>query len=535
VDRVADEWRVELDAGDGAGRHYAAEAQSHDAMVAARAATDKLLAILGRKPIEATAESAESALVQRVDAAVLADDPEAALALIANASEEERRAPELRLRLAKIDFRGGRYDAARKRLVALLDEAPPQTAPVLRASILNGLGAVALRTGKPAESARAFDAAIGLLDAHPDPGELGQAWIGRAAAAEAQHQFETAASDYARARVVLRQANDKLALLRVDANDGFLDYDQDRPAQALQSLTAAADGFKRWGALNEAILCSIGQINAYLALLDGRAALRVADAAAPLTERIDNPDTIASFALARGRVLVAVGRLREARAAFDELRGNGHDAQLAAVAGSELARLELDGGNAAAAAELAGRGVELLATPENSGVRARAWLTQVRALSRTGNEKVAVEQAAAFTAWAAQSATPHAELLASLARAETARGSGSEAWRAEFAMAHELAARNDVPNEIAAVARSYADALLAKGDLDAAAVEVGRITRWSEQDFLCAVLEARLYAALGSNEAWQGALARAKTLAGERPIPADALAIPVSTQQARRW
>ena len=37
------------------------------------------------------------------------------------------------------------------------------------------------------------------------------------------------------------------------------------------------------------------------------------------------------------------------------------------------------------------------------------------------------------------------------------------------------------------MARSYADALIADGDLEAAAVEVGRVSRWSEQDFGCAL------------------------------------------------
>jgi hypothetical protein len=46
------------------------------------------------------------------------------------------------------------------------------------------------------------------------------------------------------------------------------------------------------------------------------------------------------------------------------------------------------------------------------------------------------------------------------------------------------------------------------------------------------VLEARLYAAMGRNEARQAALARARSLAGERPIPADALAVPISTEAA---
>jgi DNA-binding winged helix-turn-helix (wHTH) protein/tetratricopeptide (TPR) repeat protein len=532
VHRVADSWLVGLDADDAAGRHYTVEAQAHDAMAAARAAADKLLAALGRKPGNAHGDNAESALVQRVDAAVLADDPDTARALIANASAEERRTPELRLRLAKIDYRGGRYDTAHERLVALLDEAPATTAPVLRASILNGIGAVAIRSDHAADAERAFAEAIGLLEAHPDPEQLGQAWIGRAAAAAEQRRFEDAAAGYARARVALRQANDTLGLVRVAANEGFLDYDQGRPHQALQQLAVATEGFRRWGALNEAILSSIGQIDAQLALLDARAALQIADAAAPLAERIDNKSTLASLALAHGRALLAVGRNREARGVFDELRRMSDDPILATVAGNELARLELETGNASAAFELAERGVQLLTTPDYAIPRANAWLTQVRAALRGSDPNGAANMSAAFTTWAGQSGVPRAGLFATLAAAETVHAAGAPDWRAGFEAARDLAARNGVPYEIAAVARSHADALLADGDLDAAVVEVGRVTRWSEQDFGCAVLEARLYAALGRNEARQEALARARALAGERSIPADALSVPVSTRAA---
>jgi len=532
VHRVAENWLVGLDADDAAGRHYSAQAQGRDAIAAARAAADKLLAALGRKSVEADGDNAESALLRRIDAAVLADDPDTARALIANASAEERAMPELRLRLAKIDYRGGRYDAAQERLVALLDEAPARTAPVLRASILNGIGAVAIRSGRAADAERAFTEAITLLDAHPDAEQLGQAWIGRAAAAAEQRHFEDAATGYARARVALRQANDTLGLVRVAANEGFLDDDQDRPHQALQQLAVATEGFKRWGALNEAILSSIGQINAQLALLDGRAALQVADAAAPLAERIDNKSTLASLALARGRALLAVGRIREARDVFDEMRRTTDDPMLAVVAGGELARLELDAGNASAASELAARGVQVLTSPDYTVVRANAWLTQVRAALRGAEPNGVADASSAFSAWAGQSGAPRARLLAALAAAETVRAAGSPAWRAHFETARDLAARNGVPYEIAIVARSHADVLLADSDLGAAAAEVGRVTRWSEQDFGCAVIEARLYAALGRNDARQEALARAKALAGERAIPADALSVPVSTRAA---
>jgi hypothetical protein len=59
------------------------------------------------------------------------------------------------------------------------------------------------------------------------------------------------------------------------------------------------------------------------------------------------------------------------------------------------------------------------------------------------------------------------------------------------------------------------------------------VSRWSDQDFDCAVLEARLYSATGRNEARQATVARARVLAGERPIPSDALSAPVSNGAAK--
>jgi hypothetical protein len=526
-------WQVDLDADDGAGQHYAVDARAADVTQAARAAADKLLVALGRRPADAAEAAPYEALSKRVDAAVLADDPDAARALIATASAEAQRSPELRLRLAKIDFRAGRLDAARDRLVALLDEAPAKTSPVLRASILNGLGAVAIRDDKPQQAEQAFAEAIGLLESQREPAQLGQAYLGRAGAAADQRHFDAAAADYARARIALRQANDTLALVRVAANEGFLDFDQGRPAQALPQFIAATEGFKQWGALNEAIFTYIGQIGCYLALLDARAAMQAADAGAVLAQRIDNPSTLASLTIARAKALAAVGRLREARDSLDHLRASGTDPVTAAAAGVVLARLELDGNNASVAGDLAEHSVQVLAAPGYAGLRADAWLTQVRAALRAADSARAAGLIAALETWAAQADEPRAALFAHLARAEyTVRFGDGKAWRAAFDSARELAAHDAVPAEIAAVARSYADALFGDGDLDTAAVEVGRVSRWSDQDFVCAVLEARLYAALGRNEARQAALARARSLAGERSIPADALAVPISTRAA---
>jgi DNA-binding winged helix-turn-helix (wHTH) protein len=530
------QWQVSLDADDGGGQHYAVEARARDVAAAARAAADKLLVALGRAPADSGAEPATDALLlKRIDAAVLADDPDTARALIAQAPAEEQQSAEVRLRLAKIDFRGGRLDAARERLVALLAEAPANTAPVLRASILNGLGSIGVREDKPEQAQKAFDEAIALLESRSEPAQLGIAYLGRAGAAEEQGHFEAAAADYARARIALRQANDTLALVRVAANEGFMDLDQNRPAQALPQFIAATEGFKQWGALNEAIYTSVGQVSSYLALLDGRSALRVADDAASLAQRIDNPTTLDSLTLARARALATVGRLREARDSLDRLRSASKDPTTVAAAGAVLAPLELNDNNVAAAGDLAEQSVAMLTGQANSALRAEAWLTAVRAALHGANPARAADTVAAFDHWAEQINAPRPRLFARLAQAEYAlRFGASEVWHKAFNAARDLAGRDGVPYEIAIVARSYADALFADNDIAAAAVEVGRVSRWSEQDFACAVLEARLYAALGRNEARQTAVARARALAGERSLPSDVLAVPISTRAAKQ-
>jgi DNA-binding winged helix-turn-helix (wHTH) protein len=535
VQRVGDAWKVSLDADDGAGHRYTADADARDAAAAARAAADKLLATLGRQPVEAKEESAETILVRRIDAAALADDLDGARALIAQASPEQQQSPEVRLRQAKIDYRGGNLDAARDRLVAMLDEAPEKTAPVLRASILNGLGAVANAREQSRQAEEFFGEAARLLESHAEPEQLGQAYLGRAAAATDQGHFDAAAADFARARIAYRQANDNLALIRVAADEGFADFDQRRPARALAQLQAAAAGFKQWGALNEAILTYIYEIACHLALLEGRAAMQAADAADELAQRVDNQVTRDRLVLARAKALVAVGRLREARAMLDALRRSDAVAETIASADGLAAQLRLDAGEARAAGELAEHAVAALSAPSHPSARTDAWFTEVRAELRGGNVAKAATTLAAFENWAGQIDNARARLFAELARAEYGRQTaGTGDWRGAFVEAGKRAARDGIPYEIATVARSYADALLAEGELETAAIEVGRVSRWADQDFGCAVLEARLFAATGRNEARQTALARAQSLAGERPLPADALVVPVSTRAAKQ-
>jgi predicted Zn-dependent protease len=114
---------------------------------------------------------------------------------------------------------------------------------------------------------------------------------------------------------------------------------------------------------------------------------------------------------------------------------------------------------------------------------------------------------------------PGVTLFAALAAAEQAR-SEHRKDDADLAFASALAdaERWGVPRDIVVVAASYGDSLLADDQPDRASVVIGRVARWAEQDFDCAVLQARLYAALGQDEVAHAAEARARLLAGERPL-----------------
>src|SRR5690606_27297492 len=94
--------------------------------------------------------------------------------------------------------------------------------------------------------------------------------------------------------------------------------------------------------------------------------------------------------------------------------------------------------------------------------------------------------------------------------------SAAAAW---FRFAAASADRRGVPAEIVAVVEAQAPRLLASGNRDAAAALIGRVASWASRDFDCAMLQLRLYHALGQREAWFDALRQAQALAGEREIP----------------
>jgi hypothetical protein len=157
-------------------------------------------------------------------------------------------------------------------------------------------------------------------------------------------------------------------------------------------------------------------------------------------------------------------------------------------------------------------------------------LTLTRALRAAGRVDDARVQSDELSRWAETHSTmASVTLFAALASAEQAAAEHrrDEATRA-FTTALGDAERWAVPADLSAVAVSFGNTLIADGDFEHASTVIGRVARWADRDFDCALLQASLYHALGQRATWQTALARARALAGERSIPAALLDPPVT-------
>jgi len=525
--RAGPQWQVRLELRGADGRRSEVQTQGGDPVGAARAASDRLLALLGKAPPsgdDADAALSPSEFLQRIEAALLGDDFAAARQLIEAAPAAQRDMPIVRLRLAQIDFHTGDVEAARASLQALLADVPAETDPVLRARILQTLGAIAVRDARNADAVAAFKEAVALAETQREPGVLGKSYTGLAVAMMDLQRFDESAAALARARVALSLAGDALGLAGVDDNEGLLDNARGRPADALAAFERAAATLRRFGIVNDLGLVVAAQIDTHLALLDAPAALAAGEAFLAQRPAMSNPRARNSFDLRRAKALAAAGRLADARALFYALQrapAAAGQAGLLGVVASELAMLDLQGGNAEAAAAAARSALAGLPQVEQASERAKAWLTLVRALRATGRSDEARAQMADFAQWArAYPDSAGVQLVRTLAEAEQAWSGGDRegAWRIYAALLGQAEQRG-VPEDVVGVVASYGNALIAAGELDRAGAVIGRAARWSERSFDCALLQARLYRALGEPDAWRAALARARALAGERAIP----------------
>ena len=521
--RDASGWHVRLVASPAQGVEVPAEFSAPDAVPAARGAADLLLAALGRDvPVGAEHDVALDETLQRSRAALLANELDTARTILDASPQLARQPARLAYRLAQVDFRAGHLDRAEAALDQVLQEPDTRADPRFHAQVLNARGATRMRRGEFAKSGRDFEAALGILGEHGDPLERGHARMGRANSRVAAHRFDEALADFGAARVDLESAGDGLGVTRVDANLGMLELYRGRPAAALGYLPGAADRFQSFGALHELLITLTGLVEAQLAMLQRDAAWATVERGWALRGRITDPDQRVDLLLNRAQVLFGAGRLREAGDALAEaqtIETSGNRGLLARSRWlqAQFAARQGRWRDAATASEAA-----LADWPEEGadGDRAAVVLVRQRALLALGEidpARALLDRSRSAPEEAAEQPGRVAEALAMAEwHVHEHDPSAAAAW---FRFAAASADRRGVPAEIVAVVEAQAPRLLASGNRDAAAALIGRVASWASRDFDCAMLQLRLYHALGQREAWFDALRQAQALAGEREIP----------------
>jgi DNA-binding winged helix-turn-helix (wHTH) protein/tetratricopeptide (TPR) repeat protein len=524
LDATAQGWHVALVAHPREGEVVRVETDGRDPLPTLRSAADRLLIHFGRVvPDEVGTDRTLDETLQRANAAMLANQLEVARAILLGAPALVQAEPQLRYRLAQVDFRAGDLDAVEKVLGSLLEDKPGPKDPVLRAGVLTGLGTVRLNRGDYARSEHEFGAAIAEVKDWHRPLELGQAYGGRGAALAAQGRYPEALRDLARARVELQQAGDTLGQARLDMVEGELELQRGRLETAQPVLERAVATFERFDAVNERLHTLSMLLACRERVLDHAAAFALSERAWTLRARVRDPQLRAQMLADRAELLIALGRLLEATALLDE---GAHETapqnpEYALRFARARALLALDTSRWSEVAAIAGTAVADPGNPDLAVLHAWLDMAHVRALLALGRgAEAARSHAAARVDIAAADARSNAYAMLSQAFLEAADGH-DQAADASFRAASEQADAGGVADDLVTVTTAYGRWQLEHGRNGDAQATIGRVAVWADRDFRCALLQLELFHGVIASAPWFQALAQAERLAGERTIPPE--------------
>ena len=526
VRRVAEGWSAHIAWEGDAMPARETRAVAGDPGIALALAQDRLLSAIGLQPPE-TGEGDARSEWRRIDGELASGHPARARERLESLAPALRDSVDGRLREAAIDLATQRMQEAAALYQDLLEQTPPLDGEHHVAALLGAAGPVA-QQGDIDRARAMLDEAIGLLGTMNQPSRLGEAYLGRAMFRMVQGDLSGAEDDCARSRIALELAADRFALAQLDGQEAVLLALRDRHEAALERWQAAADRFERFGDA-EKFVDALGNVaDEQLALLRPEAALATIRRADPWLARMDQPLSRALFDYAGAKVLARSGRFAQARERLDALLAQPVIDDIAGMPEAvriERARLDLAVGRAGAAeAELRRAMADVLrpelASPLYRRIRSNGWLAWIRALRADGRLDQAKEQAQRFAAAAATGSADPA--LAQVARAETsvAKGDREDARAACESALTELGAQRGSERSLEVV-RACAGMWLDAGEPGPAIPLVGRLGNCGEHAFDCAVLQARLFHALGRQDAMRHALANAARLAGERVIALD--------------
>lgn len=533
-------WMVSLHSLAGARPPLTAVGEGEDVLTAARDAADHLASALGLTPPDSPgAESEVELLLQKVRAARLAQQTDVARELVATADVDLREHPAVRLQSAWNTYFGSTLDAARAAFESLIDDPAFRGDSELRGYALYGLGTVEITRRDSATAKRVGREALAALRGTDAPAVVGRLHQLLSIATLVDGEFAAAREHLARARQAYESVGDTYGLALLVNLRGGLQTMNDRYAEAALSFERAAETFASYNDVVNEMSTRANMIEVELGLLDPRIPrTREARLEELMAQRTGPaPGRSVHVDLAWVELLTARGELREAERLLASVTrsvaaGSVEDRSRtwALVQGAEQAMRR---GNGARAARLAEEAVDVVLPHDEvllDDYLSRAWLVLFRARLRDGDGAGAAT-ASTIREWAAGRPTRGPKVVAALVEAElaAARGEGPVA-RAAFERALALAGDGHAPVRVLRVAQSYVPWLLDDGRSEAdcarALVVVDRLAPYVDRHYDAALLQLRVYHALGPPSVWRAALARATALAGERRVPAPLRAAP---------
>lgn len=529
-------WRISLHGSGDAQPSLGAVGEGEDVLSAARQAADNLTIALGRiPPAEPSETLALSSLVQRIHAAMLMQKPDLAQQLIQTAPPELQRTPEIRYQVGRNAVYNRDIATARKTFEALLADVPADADPLLRARVLNGLGAV-FEIGDDREHAeRTYEEAARLLERHETPealDTLGTLWLNLGNIAQARRDFDLARERMARARRLFESVGDAGFLAELELDLGVMDAREEHYAEASHRFERAAELHAATRNVSGELTSLSYAVETQLELLNARAAAALEPRMRTLLSQATQPRLLARAKLSLSNLLAATGNELAAGTLMDEvLATTESNADLAGLRREALiARAaRTSEADANAAATIAGDVIRQLAD-DSDGLEATChaeagWIL-VRANIARGDLDAAAKAEASLAAWSQSDPRPSARIYAELATAELAAARGqSDAAETAFGRALAYADESRIPQRLLRVVESYVGWLLAQPDPraheDRLLRSVERVAEYAERDYDAALVRVRAYRALGPPAAWRNAVEQAKTLAGDRLVPAD--------------
>lgn len=525
--RSGDAWLATASAAADVGPPLLGRYQDVSPVAALRGAADRLSAVLGHVPAAPADAGGSSETLQRARAAMLANEPTAARAILLADPALVRDEPRLRQHLAEVDIRSGRFEDARAALDALLAETQGEVS-VFRAEVLAARATVAIRTGAFSDAGRYASEGIELHADDDDAILVGRLHLTRGVSRISMQDYSGALVDNGIAREEFQRAGDIASVARVDGNLGALENLRGHPALAVPYLESAIAQFQSLGVIQEQISNLQNLFVSLRQQLLNAQALAAIDRAWAMRERMVNPDSLLSVRMFRVQGLLRVGRHGEAAGLLDDPANDRTPADPIENDRIRLLRAELawDRGQPAEALGLLEAVPEdEAASADNDVVRAAVAVLRSRLEQAIGTPVTPPGAGEAAVAGPERS-HPRVPLrgLAAANRAWTA-GHLDQAERT-YQSALSLADAQGVAETTAAIVADYTRFLLAAGRVREAAAIAGRVALWAEQDYGCALTRLRLAHAQGRIDAWRAALDQARALAGERTIPAELAVAP---------